>query len=135
MAMFPTFEWAETLRDKLNSDQQYSSIARNWEGDILFVIEQDGPLKETLIWYFDLWHGKCRKVEEVKDPHTYKPAFILKAPYQNFAKVIMGELHPMQAMMTRKLHVQGNMAVMLRNVPTVLDFVRCANEITDDIME
>jgi hypothetical protein len=34
-------------------------------------------------------------------------------------------------MMTRKLQVQGNMAVMMRSVPVVLDFVRCAREVTD----
>jgi hypothetical protein len=33
--------------------------------------------------------------------------------------------------MTRRLRVKGNMAVLVRNVPTVLDFVRCAREVTD----
>jgi putative sterol carrier protein len=37
----------------------------------------------------------------------------------------------MQAMLTRKLSVQGNMGLMMRNVPTVLDFVRCAQEVTE----
>jgi putative sterol carrier protein len=36
-------------------------------------------------------------------------------------------------MLTRKLKVKGNMAVMMRNVPVVLDFVRCAREVTDEI--
>jgi len=36
--------------------------------------------------------------------------------------------------MTRKLVVQGNMAVMMRSVPTVLDFVRCTREITTEIL-
>jgi hypothetical protein len=31
----------------------------------------------------------------------------------------------MQAMLTRRLQVSGNMAYILRNVPVVLDFVRC----------
>jgi len=39
--------------------------------------------------------------------------------------VVTGELDAMQAMMTRRLRVEGNMAYMLRNVPSVLDFVRC----------
>ena len=68
------------------------------------------------------------------DPEARKPAFILKAPYNNFMRVLTGELHPMQALMTRKLHVQGNMAVLMRNVPTVLDFVRCARENTDSFL-
>jgi putative sterol carrier protein len=40
----------------------------------------------------------------------------------------------MQALMTRKLHVKGNLAVLLRNVPVVLDFVRCAQEVTDSVV-
>jgi hypothetical protein len=40
----------------------------------------------------------------------------------------------MQAMLTRKLHVKGNMSVMMRNVPSVLDFVRCAKENTDEFV-
>jgi putative sterol carrier protein len=40
----------------------------------------------------------------------------------------------MQAMLTRKLDVKGNMAVMMRSVPVVLDFVRCAREITKEIL-
>jgi hypothetical protein len=32
------------------------------------------------------------------------------------------------------LQVHGNMALMMRNVPTVLDFVRCAQEVTDEVI-
>ena len=35
----------------------------------------------------------------------------------------------MQAMLTRKLHVIGSMAYVLRNVPVVLDFVRCCRRV------
>jgi putative sterol carrier protein len=37
----------------------------------------------------------------------------------------------MQALMTRKISVKGNMAILMRSVPTVLDFVRCCREVTD----
>jgi hypothetical protein len=40
----------------------------------------------------------------------------------------------MTAMMTNKLRVRGNMGYMMRNVPTVLDFVRCAGENTTGFM-
>jgi putative sterol carrier protein len=46
-------------------------------------------------------------------------------------KVLSGELDPMQALLTRKLGVQGSMAVLMRSIPTVLDFVRCCKEVTD----
>jgi hypothetical protein len=37
-------------------------------------------------------------------------------------------------MLSRKLEVKGNMAVMMRSVPTVLDFVRCAREVTTKVL-
>jgi putative sterol carrier protein len=54
----------------------------------------------------------------------------MRASYENIAKILKGELDPMQALMTRKLHVEGNMALVMRNVPVVLDFVRCVKEVT-----
>jgi putative sterol carrier protein len=99
-----------------------------------FIIEPDGNLKKQTIFYLDLWHGKCRGTEVVSNLNLHSPAFVLRAGYVNFAKVLKGNLDPMQAMLTRKLEVKGNMAVMMRNVPTVLDFVRCAREVTSRIL-
>ncbi|MCS7247210.1 MAG: SCP2 sterol-binding domain-containing protein [Anaerolineales bacterium] len=131
MAIFPEKDWFFKLKEKLNSDERYAEIARNWEWDLLFVIEADEVLKETLSVYLDLWHGTCRDVKIVEDERQTQATFVLSAPYQNYVALLSGKLDPMQAMLTRKLRVRGNMAIMMRNVPTVLDFVRCCREITD----
>jgi len=132
--IFPGPEWLKALDQKLNSDSKYAQIARKWEGDILIVIEPSGPVKEQLNYYLDLWHGTCRKAEILPGIEGMKPAFILTATYENLVKILTGQLDPMQAMMTRKLNVHGNMAMMMRNVPTVLDFVRCAREVTSEVL-
>ena len=134
MAIFPTSEWIAALKDKLNSDERYAQIAAKWEGDMRFSIEPSGTLKEPVLAYMDLWHGKCRDAFIETDPEARNPAFVLKAPYENFSKIVTGQLDPMQALMTRKLGVQGNMAVLMRSVPTVLDFVRCCREVTTGII-
>jgi putative sterol carrier protein len=79
----------------------------------------------------DLWHGECRstRILEPDEAKGSKPAFILRASRSEFIRVLDGKLDPMQAMMTRRLRVDGNLAYMLRNIPTVLDFVRCAREV------
>ena len=130
MAKFPTVEWVESLQSKLNSDEHYAQVARNWEGDMRFIVDPGGPLTETVFFYLDLWHGKCREACMEPDQSDRKAAFVLRAPYDQFIRVLLGELDPMQAMMTRKLSVAGSMAVMMRNIPTVLDFVRCCREVT-----
>ena len=133
-AQFPSLEWLQGLKKKLNSDEKYAQVAKNWEGDILFLIEPEGNLEEQLTFYLDLWHGACRSVDYNPDPEKYpKPVFALRANYKNITAILTGKLDPMTAMMTNKLKVQGSLGYMMRNVPTVLDFVRCAREVTTDI--
>jgi len=134
-AVFPSEEWLKGLEEKLNSDEKYAEIARNWEGDLFFVIEPEGSLKEQLTFYLDLWHGTCRKseYESLIESHP-NPTFTLTATYHNITAILSGKLNPMTAMMTSKLKVKGSMGYMMRNVPTVLDFVRVAQDVTKEIL-
>jgi putative sterol carrier protein len=134
MLEFPSAEWMKAIKDKLNADEQYAKIAQKWEGDLRFVIEPDELFKETVCVYLDLWHGKCRDAYIEAASSINNPAFILKAPYGNFTKILSGEVGPMQALMTRMLRVEGSFAVLMRNVPTVLDFVRCCQEVTQGLI-
>ncbi len=127
---FPSAAWLAAFQEKLNQDQQYHEIAHNWEGDILFSIQADDSLEESTIMYLDLWHGTCRQARILEDGDIPKAAFELQAPYSNWVRILKGDLHPMQAMLTQKLKVKGNMTYMMRHVPTVLDFTRCAQEIS-----
>ncbi len=133
--VFPSAEWLQALENKLNTDPRYAEIARNWEGALFFDIEPEGTLKEKLTFYLDLWHGKCRNVEYQPALTSHpNPAFILQASYKNITDILSGKVNSMTAMLTNKLKVRGSMAYMLRNVPTVLDFVRCAQEVTKEIL-
>jgi putative sterol carrier protein len=135
--LFPSNAWLQALKDKLNSDEKYTRVAHKWEGDIMFRIEAGGALGETVYFYSDLWHGKCRDayVIQPEQIQSFKPAYTLAASYDHFVSLLEGKLDPMQAMITRKLKVQGSMAYMMRNVPVVLDFVRCAQEIDTEFLE
>jgi putative sterol carrier protein len=134
-AIFPSEEWLKGLKTKLNSDSRYHEIAKNWEGDLLFLIEPQGNLREPLTFYLDLWHGSCRRVEYKPAPESHpNPAFTLSATYNDITGILTGKLNAMTAMMTSKLKVKGSMGYMMRNVPTVLDFVRCVQEVTTEIL-
>ncbi|HEY47262.1 MAG TPA: hypothetical protein G4O14_10815 [Anaerolineae bacterium] len=137
---FPSEEYVQAVMDVLNQDEQYAQIARNWEGDILFVIEPDKGIESVdlpMTFYFDLWHGKCReaRVIDLEEEEVPDAAYTLTAPQANCLRILRGELDPMQAMITRRLKVEGSMAYMLRNVPTVLDFVRCCSSVEIEIEE
>jgi putative sterol carrier protein len=132
--VFPSEEWVSALKEKLNSDEQYQRIANNWEGDIIYVVEPSGALGEEIKFYIDLWHGTCREAIMLKPGEEKEAAFVLRASYDNLSRILKGDLDPMQAMLTRKLKVEGSMIYMMRNVPTVLDYVRCCQEITESFL-
>lgn len=132
--VFLTQTWMDTLLQKLNHDARYAQIASKWEGDLAFAIEPTGDLTQPLYFYLNLWHGTCREAKIVPSLEGMSAAFTLTATYEDINKILTGKLDPMQAMMIRKLRVQGSMAYMMRNVPTVLDFVRVAREVTTEIL-
>lgn len=39
--VFPSKEWLDELKKKVNSDETYKKVAANWEGDYLCIIEVD----------------------------------------------------------------------------------------------
>ncbi len=134
-AVFPSAQWLDALCDKLNKDARYNQVARQWEGDLIFDIQPEGRLREAVRMYLDLWHGKCRRVDYLSpNAPVINSKFVLRSPYNNFASILLGQLDPMTAMLTSKLKVSGSLGYMMRNVPTVLDFVRCAREITSEIL-
>ncbi len=130
MAQFPSEAWLTALMDKLNTDEKYAQVAQKWEGDMIFVIEAGDHRPEETRFYLDLWHGKCRDAYSLALGQDKKATFTLRGSYENYTRLLKGEIDPMQALLTRKIGVQGNMAVLMRSVPTVLDFVRCCREIT-----
>jgi putative sterol carrier protein len=134
MATFPSPEWIQALKEKLNTDERYAEVARNWEGDMIVEIEPDGALAEKVVYYLDLWHGKCRDAYLLTAGQTARATFTLRAPFDNYVRLLKGEIDPMQALLTRKISLQGNMGILMRNIPTVLDFVRCCREITDEVL-
>ena len=125
---FPSKEWLEAFHNQLNNDQRYAEVAKNWEGDVLFEVEPDDGSSNNSFFHMDLWHGKCRAVQYYLDgEESPSSKFTLTATTSRYKSILNGELDPLQAMATRRLKVKGNMGYLLKNIPVVLDFVRCAS--------
>jgi putative sterol carrier protein len=123
---FGTEAWLDHLKETLNRSESYAEAAKNWEGDIYFVIEAEGSaLLEDLYLYFDLWHGQCRAATLVHDPADYRPEFIFTGNVKTFRQIIDDGLDPMKAIITRKLKLQGNMTKIMRNVKAANQLVHC----------
>jgi putative sterol carrier protein len=126
---FPSDAWIKAMMQDLNESPTYLEAAKNWEGDILFVIEPGGALDHPVRLYMDLYHGKCRDAYEVADGKPLKAAFYLSGPVTIWKKVMTRRLDPMQAMITGQLKLVGNMGTVMRNVRAAKELVESCTRI------
>ena len=129
---FPSDAWVKAMMEDLNNSQAYLDAAKNWEGDFYFVVEPGGSLEKTVVLYMDLWHGNCRKSFEAADPSSKIPVFRLTGPVGTWKKVMTKKLDPMQAMITGQLKLQGNMAMVMKNVRAAKELVESCTRIPTD---
>ena len=126
---FPSDEWVKALMVKINESEAYRSAAKTWEGDFYFIVEPGGSLKERVILYMDLWHGECREAFVAPDESAKNPEFRISAPLSAWKQVITKQLDPIQAMMTRRLKLKGNMMKIMRAVKAAQELVNCCTQV------
>lgn len=130
MVKFPSNEWIKKFKDELNKNHSYMDAAKKWEGDFLFIISPDDELKNEVIFYIDLWHGKCRDACMVNNKK--KAAFIFKGPYSNWKKVIKKELDPLRGLIRGMFTLDGDSKLILDQVKAAQELVNTANKISVD---
>ena len=130
MVRFPTDEWIKTFKDELNKSKTYEEVAKTWEGDFLFVVTPDEELKKEVVFYVDLWHGKCREAYLVKGKK--KAAFVFSGPYSNWKKVINGEMDPIRGLIRGMFTVDGDSKVILDQSKAAQELVNTASKIPVD---
>jgi len=124
---FPSDEWIKVFKEELNKNKTYQEVAKDWEGDFLFVITPDEDLKKEVVYYVDLWHGKCRDAFLVSGKKTAK--FVFTGPYSNWKKVIRKELDPIRGLIRGMFTVEGDSRVILDQAKAAQELVNTASTI------
>ena len=123
---FATDAWIKRLGDECNASEPYRQAARNWEGDLYFVVEPEGRLQEPVYMYIDLYHGRCRRAFVPQDHTTLNPEFSISGPLSAWKKFADKQTDPIKMLLTRKLLLKGNMAKVMRNVRAAHALVNCS---------
>lgn len=111
MAHFPSTEWFHAYRDAIDASDEHREAAKDWEGDVAFVIEAAPELGvDDEVWArLDLHHGECREAEIVSPEVGERARFVIRAPYPRWKEVIGGSLSPIKAMREGKLRLAGDL--------------------------
>jgi len=132
MITFPSEEWIQKFKEELNKNKDYEEVAKDWEGDFLFVITPDDGLDREFVFYVDLWHGKCRDaalLNEEKDA-----AFVFKGPYSNWKQVIRKELDPIRGLIRGLFILDGDSKVIINEIKSAQELVNTASKISVDFV-
>jgi len=124
--LFGSQEWLDALRKALETSQTYKEAAKNWEGDIYFVVEPDASYKNRHIMYLDLWHGECREARAITDENEKSPKYSIVGPFTNWKQILTKKVDPVQSMMTGKIKVKGDMAQIMKMPRAAVELVNCA---------
>jgi putative sterol carrier protein len=128
--MFLTKAWLEEYHKMLNQNKEYKDAGKGWgvgwNGDFIFQIENIPvdkiPLKElpadvvrdfkefivkgTIYMYIQLKDGECRDARPVKDPKAVQVGFVYKGGYENWKKMVRGEVDPIRALLARQFMLE-----------------------------
>ena len=134
MAKFPSEEWIKLFKDEVNKNEAYADAAKDWEGDFLFIATSDEKLDKEVVFWVDLWHGKCREVAQLPSREAKKTEFIYEGPYGNWVKLINGEIGPIRGLLTRKFKLTGSMAKIMKYTRAASELVGCASKVPTEFL-
>ncbi len=135
--VFPGREWAEEFCKRLSTNEKYRAAARTWEGSIAFIatnipaaVREKLGIGERAGFVLDLFHGECRGVIWSADVSSLDAEYFIEATYEDWMKVISGQLSPIAGLMSRRLKVtRGSMAKLMRYTTAALAMVSTAQEV------
>ena len=126
---FPSSEWIKELSRQLNASETYERSARDWEGDIVFIVEPDEAYGGSANLFLGLYHGKSPDAEMTSCVDSRESEFVISAPFSTWRQVIEGALDPIQGIMMRKLKLEGNLTKVLRYPKAAKEIVACCAEV------
>jgi putative sterol carrier protein len=120
MPVFPSRGWAEAAMALVNADPEIADAGRGWMGDFGVVIEAEaGKLDEDFVAWIRPEAGRVLELRVLVDPDDldeFEPAYRLRAPYSVWKGLLRGSVDPVEAIVKRRLRVDGDVQPILERM-------------------
>ena len=130
---FPSAEWAEEFRVRLNANAAYREAARAWEGDILLLVrpaDANAPAPGILL---GLAHGECSAATFHPDARAVASEFVYEGTAENWRRLVRRETDPVKAILDGTFKVRGNLAKMMRFTRAAKELVETAAQVPTEV--
>jgi putative sterol carrier protein len=129
MATFRPFtpDWTAALREAINASTEQRAAARGWTWPLALVLDRVPAFgyPEDLAVVLDLHRGDCRGAALLPATQAAAP-FTVRGEYAVWKRVLLGDLDPISAIMTRALTLEGSLVTMMAHSRAAKALVRCA---------
>lgn len=104
-----------------NADPESAAAGRGWVGDFGAVIEAErGKLAHTFVVHVKPNRlGHIESLEVLDDPDDLddiEPAYLARAPYSVWKALLQGTLDPVEAVLKRRIEVQGDLQPLMERM-------------------
>ena len=113
--LFPSKEWAKEFVESVNGDPGFvNNIVLNG-GAILNIQSEEGLLDADFPLFLQINQGKIVDYRILSKLDEVDSTFILRAKYSVWKKVVLGELAPTVALVSKRIKVTGSLKDLLKN--------------------
>jgi len=126
LVLYGSEDFIKEFETRVNNNKSYEEAAKDWEGDFLFITDPEGPLDHEIVYYIDLYHGKCRGARLLASRDEMKTKFIYEGPLSSWVKLFAKELDPIGSLMLGKFKLHGNLVKILK-------YTRAAKELVNSV--
>jgi putative sterol carrier protein len=123
---FATDAWIKRLADECNNSPIYRDAAKNFDGDVYFVVEAEGRLKQTVYMYMHLCGGRCNQAFVPVDHTALDPELWICGPVSAWKEVAEKNIDPLKALLMRKLTLKGSMSKVIRHSKAAEALMHCS---------
>ncbi|HZX41535.1 MAG TPA: SCP2 sterol-binding domain-containing protein [Myxococcaceae bacterium] len=120
MPVFPSRGWAEAAMAMVNADPEIVAAGRGWTGDFGVVIDAEaGKLDAHFVAWVRPEAGRIAELRVLVDPDDldeFEPAYRIRAPYSVWKGLLLGEVDPVEAILERRLRVDGDVQPILERM-------------------
>lgn len=122
--IYPSEEYIEEAKKKLNESELYSDAASDWEKTVLFVMKADpeeGLDEDVYIWW-DLYQGECREVKMLDSIDEEDSDYVFEGEFSVWKRIQKGEVSANEALLQGALDIRGDMSYLMQRMDAANGF-------------
>lgn len=129
-----TQPWADAYRVAIDGSAEYREAGRGWTWPLALVLEPapEVGIGEGRAVALTLERGRCHAARAVAPdgPEVAACAYVMRAPYATWKRIVRGALDPVQAVVTGQLTLaRGSLLGLMGQMAAARALVACARDV------